>query len=214
MTVAGGATEHRGVAIDHADKSGRIAAAVELMLASDWEPEHAIHVRDLCLAAFDGLRSICTMSKADRRIVEGAALLHDVGFQFGQRRHHKSSFKIICAELGAPWTPAEALMVALVARYHRKAHPKNAHTGFADLPDEDRVRVRRLAAIIRACDGLDRTHTGAARIRCVESDAHEVTFVLDGPRSAVDEWGGQRKSQLFEDVFGRKLSLRWESGES
>ena len=206
------ANTHRGVAIDHADKSGRMAAAVDLMLASDWEPAHAVQVRDLCLVVFDGLRSICPMSRSDRRILEAGALLHDVGFQFGQRRHHKSSFQIIRDELGAPWTPEETLLVALVARYHRKAHPANGHPGFADLSNDDRARIRRLAAVIRVCDGLDRTHTAAARIREVAIAPEEVALRLDGPRSAVDEWGALRKCPLFEEIFRRKLSLCWESG--
>lgn len=203
----------RGIGIDHSDSEGRIAAAIELMLDSDWEVQHVVQVRAIALAIFDGLHCVHHMGAGERIILEGGALLHDVGFQIGQARHHKSSYKIIREQLGPPWSERDALMAALVARYHRKAHPAAGHPGFGDLSGDDRAIVSRLAAILRVADGLDRSHCAGLRDVTVGADEKTVTLRLVGEYNATDDWGATRKSDLFAQVFGRAIALEWEEGK-
>lgn len=203
-----------GIGIDHSDSDGRIAAAIELMLDSDWETQHVVQVRAIALAMFDGLNPIHHMGAGNRIILEAGALLHDIGFQIGGARHHKSSYKIIRDRLGAPWEEHDALMVALVARYHRKAHPAAKHPGFGDLSGDDRAIVSRLASILRVADGFDRSHCANLRDVTVSISDKDVTLRLVGQYSSTDQWGATRKSGLFTQVFGREIALEWTEGKT
>lgn len=100
---------------------------------------------------------------AARRILEYAALTHDVGRLRGRRRHHKVSGRMI-RDLTPPegWTGREMELVALVARYHRGAPPQRRHRAFAALGRHDQAMVRDLARIVRRALALERG--GAGRV--------------------------------------------------
>jgi hypothetical protein len=57
-------------------------------------------------------------------------------------------------------------LVAMIARYHRRASPKPTHETFARLDRDSRVIVSRLAGILRVAVALD--HTGSLRGRDIE----------------------------------------------
>src|SRR4051812_32038957 len=71
---------------------------------------------------------------------------------------------------------------------------------------EDQKRVCELAAILRLALALDRTHqqyVGEVRAR-VRDDV--VRIVVQSEDDAnVDLWAAERKVDLFEKVFGRKV---------
>jgi CHAD domain-containing protein len=124
---------------------------------------HARHVRNLALQLYDQLAE-AGMGGAQgnghtRRVLEAAALAHDVGRARGARSHHKRSYRMI-AELKAPlgWTPEEMRLAALVARYHRRALPQAKHAEFRRLRPDRRQKVMLLAGILRLANALDREH--------------------------------------------------------
>lgn len=92
-----------------------------------------------------------------RRMLQYAALTHDVGRRRGRRGHHKAARRMI-RELAPPegWTAHEMELVALVARYHRGAPPRLRHRAFAALDRRDRRLVRDLARVLRVALALER----------------------------------------------------------
>jgi len=100
--------------------------------------------------------------------------------------------------------------VANVARYHRGAHPKRKHENLARLSSDDQRRVQRMAAILRVAGGLDRSRTQQVRdvIARVE-DGGVILDVVADQEPQVDLWGAERRTELFENVFGMKLAVRW-----
>src|SRR4029079_4300752 len=71
---------------------------------------------------------------------------------------------------------------------------------------EDRERVKTLAAILRLALALDRTHQqNVADVRArVLPDALRITILSQGDAEG-DLWAAERKTDLFEKVFGRKV---------
>ena len=129
---------------------------------------HAKHVTKLALELYDQLAE-AGMGGAQgnghtRRVLEIAALAHDVGRARGARSHHKRSYRMI-AELKAPlgWTPEEMKLAALVARYHRRALPQAKHAAFRRLRPDRRQKVLLLAGILRLANALDREHDASVR---------------------------------------------------
>ncbi len=103
-------------------------------------------------------------------------------------------------------------MVANVARYHSGAEPKRKHPNFGKLAKADRQVVRRLAAILRLADGLDRNHVQNVRGVTARVDGDTAVFLLEAARDpAVDIWGAVRKSRLFQKVFAVKPRFEWQT---
>jgi exopolyphosphatase/guanosine-5'-triphosphate,3'-diphosphate pyrophosphatase len=97
-------------------------------------------------------------------------------------------------------------LLANVARYHRGNPPKQKHDHYRELPAEDQRRVSALAAILRLALALDRTHqqhVEQVRARVLE-DSVKIVVQAQGDAD-VDLWAAERKVELFEKVFGRKV---------
>ena len=93
--------------------------------------------------------------------LEAAANLHDIGWSETRptgRGHHKASARLIRAALWRGVRSEDVALIALVARYHRKALPSQRHEEYAALAPPERDRLRALAAVLRVADGLDRRH--------------------------------------------------------
>jgi len=104
----------------------------------------------------------------------------------------------------------ERILIASVARYHRKAEPDDSHPFFERLSPEDRETVRKLAAILRIADGLDWTHSSVVQgVECVVAD-DVVTILCSTSGDAEAELvRAMEKGALFEKVFEKRLEIQW-----
>ena len=183
----------------------------ELAERSHYEEMHSKHVQMLALQLFDSIGQRLGCTPDDRRILSDAALLHDIGYHISYDKHNKHSYHLIeHAELLGV-TPAEQIIVANVARYHRGAEPKKKHVNFGGLDKPMRETIRRLAAILRVADGYDRGHASAVaevRVRWMER-ALRLTAVPARPNAVLrlELWGAARKSQLLSEVAGVPVEI-------
>ena len=149
---------------------------------------------------------------ADRQILSDAALLHDVGYHINYVKHNKHSYHLILHAELLGMSPTEQVIVAHVARYHRGSPPdRRKHPEYAALPKGTRIRVKRLSALLRIADGLDRGHVAAVerlKVRWMER-ALRITPVA-APRAKslrLELWGAARKSQLLADLIGSPVEI-------
>ncbi|HEV7837218.1 MAG TPA: Ppx/GppA phosphatase family protein [Gemmatimonadaceae bacterium] len=183
----------------------------ELAERSHYEEMHSKHVQVLALQLFDSIGQRLGCTPDDRRILSDAALLHDIGYHISYDKHNKHSYHLIeHAELLGV-TPAEQIIVANVARYHRGAEPKKKHVNFGGLEKPMRETIKRLAAILRVADGYDRGHASAVaevRVRWMER-ALRLTAVPARPNAnlRLELWGAARKSQLLSEVAGVPVEI-------
>jgi len=186
----------------------KIRQATKRLLDSEWEITHAQKVRDNALAIFDQTRDLHGLGEDARVLLECAALMHDIGFTISEVKHHKHSYDLIKASELSAFTPRELELVANVARYHTKAFPSEDHKPFARLDHADKELVRKLSAILRLADGLNRSHTlNVKELRCdLRKNRLDVHTRFTGDID-VDLSGGQKKKDLFEEVFELKVSL-------
>ena len=189
------------------------AAAVTLGRRYRFDEVHGRQVGRLSLALFDQLRALHGLEPEDRVILLAGAILHDIGQFISYRGHHKHSMYLIQNSELPELSPADLRLVALLARYHRRAEPSETHPGYGDLGPEDRERVQRLAAILRVADALDREHVCRVQeIRGrVAADAVTLRLRTRG-RLTLEEWALRKKGRLFDAVFRRPLRLEVEAG--
>ncbi len=169
---------------------------------------HSEKVALLAARLFDGTATIHKMGATERLRLEVAAMLHDIGYFISIQKHHKHSFYIISnAEIvGLP--PAERVVAAHVARYHRKALPKKEHAEFEGLPKKERTSVRRLAALLRLADALDKEHLGAIRgIDCKMAEGALRIVAASRKSCRLETLGFERNAQMFREVFGIDVTL-------
>jgi exopolyphosphatase/guanosine-5'-triphosphate,3'-diphosphate pyrophosphatase len=116
--------------------------------------------------------------------------------------------KIIVDSQRLPFSDNQRRMVALIARYHRKALPKDSHPLFSQLSDKDKQKTRILAGILRIADGLDRTHTCA--VKSVECDLSGNDIVVGYKvccPSPLEMEAAYEKSDLLRQALGRNIRL-------
>ena len=109
-----------------------------------------------------------------------------------------------------PFERREREIIGCVARYHRRGLPTQKHEAFAALSAPDQRVVRRLAAILRVADGLDRTHRGIVKDATCAIRKKQVSVNCLVPQPAEDEQReAMKKGDLFEKTFERKLVIGW-----
>jgi len=172
------------------------------------DPGHGEHVGKLCAHFLTNLQDLHHLTEHDALLLQVAAILHEVGTYISPRTHHKHSEYIILNSEIFGLDRLDVTIVALVSRYHRHSGPKLDHPSYAALSTDDRIRVCKLAAILRVADALERTH--AQRISKIEiHKTHDKLRIrLPGLKdAAVERLAMDAKADLFEQVFGLTVTI-------
>ena len=184
------------------------SAAVALGEKYNADKRHHMHVRKLAMRLFDQLSDFCGLVEDDRPILSLAALLHDIGAFVNPRGHHKHSAYLISQSEIMGLDTRMVSLVAQVARYHRRSFPKPQHQDFQRLDKADQLLVRKLAAILRIADALDRDHVqrvSHVRIELSENELSIVCALREGNDLGVSGWAMKKKADMFEELFGVKV---------
>ncbi len=184
-------------------------SVLEFARSCHYDEPHSRHVAKVALNIFDHLAKEFGLKKNDRKLLEAAALLHDVGYFISYNSHHKHSHHLIRhAELFG-FSPREREMTALIARYHRKSLPKKKHLEYDHLESKDQQLVSRLGGILRLSDGLDRRRSGLVEVVALARNGSEFSFKLLGTEDiSVEVFGGNAKKDLFEKAYGGEVVFK------
>lgn len=189
----------------------RERSVVQLAERSHYEAPHSKHVQTLALQLFDSLGVRLGCKPSDRKLLADAALLHDIGYHINYDKHHKHSYHLVQHAELLGMTPADQIIVANVARYHRGSEPKRRHVNFGELDAEMRDTIVRLSAILRVADGFDRGHAGAVeriKVRWTRRALRLTAVPNHRARSVrLDLWGAARKSRLLSKVADARVEI-------
>jgi exopolyphosphatase/guanosine-5'-triphosphate,3'-diphosphate pyrophosphatase len=170
---------------------------------------HVEQVRSVGLTLFDRLANPLGADQSERPILEAACLLHDVGQVVSYRKHHKHSFQLIMHAERLNFSSRDRYLVALVSRYHRRKGPSVKHAEFARLHQDEQAIVRRLAAVLRVADGLDRGHTAAVERVSTRLTTERLTIratpKLKGADLSLECWGAAKKSDVLAKLLRREV---------
>ncbi len=179
-----------------------------IALERDPEPEHVFQVCRNAEALFRATTTLHGLGERELKFLCAAALLHDIGHTIDVIGHHKHSRDLILKMELDSFSKRELRIVACVARYHRKAHPKPSHAVYEELKKVEQKLVQKLAAVLRIADGLDRCHNATCKSLSAEVSNGAMTLRVNQRRnSPTDIWGAQRKQGLFEEVYGVRVKI-------
>ena len=186
-----------------------IRSALSLGRRFHFDEMHARSVAELARKLFDQLRSQHKLDNRQEVILYVAALLHEIGIQINVRGHHKHSLYVIRHSELFGLSKTELLLVALVARYYRRAAPQPTHDDYMSLDRENRVIVSKLASILRLATALDDTRTSRIReIECVFEDDRLIIEIPGVNDVSLEQIAMKQQAGLFRDVYGLPVSLR------
>ena len=196
--------------IAHAERypDVRRRSVIELAERCNYIPEHAQRIASLSVSLFDATRAVHALTDRERAWLEYAALLHDIGVHISYERHHKHSYYLIRNGDLRGFDPEDILMIALIARYHRRAVPVRGHEGFADLTKKRQRIVHVLGAILRLVETLDRSHSQVVTGLTFEDRGDDALLTLQVTGDAeLELWAASRHAGPFEGVLGKPLRI-------
>lgn len=201
--------EHK--ALESADVSNvRYRSIINLAKQCNYDAPHTEKVLKFCEMIFNSIKDKFELSDRDREFLEASCLLHDIGHSISQSQHHRHSYYLIKNSELLGYNNDEIEIIANIARYHRKSHPKQKHADYYKLSALNKRRVRMLAGILRIADGLDRGHNAVIEKIEITIDAPEYkikTFPRDGADPTLEIWGADLRKGLFEEAFGYSVVI-------
>ena len=186
----------------------RRRSVIELAERCNYSPRHARQVAKLALSMFDQTRPVHGLIDRDRELLEYAALLHDIGVHVGFERHHRHSYYLIKNGGLRGFEPQETEILALVARYHRRARPKKSHQGYGTLGPRTRRTVRVLSALLRLAEGLDRSHAQTVQGVLLRDHGESYQLRIRSRRDTeLELWAANRHAAPLQKILGKPLRL-------
>lgn len=195
-------------------KQQRFKNVIELAKSYNVDLKHSLQVQKIALKIFDELQQIHNLDNSAKELLEYAAILHDIGYYISVAKHHKYSYFIIRNSNLVGFTEKEIELIANIARYHRKALPKDKHSNFAQLSEEEKRKVQILSAILRLSDGLEKTHSALI---------NDIKFIPEGKNNSfimilryltyppeTEMWAAEKRKKVIEKLLNIKIQLKLE----
>ena len=169
---------------------------------------HGQQIRRLTMQLFDQLKELHGLTRHDRLLLKVAAILHEVGSYINPKKHHHHSQYIILNSEIFGLSRADVEVVGLLARYHRHGAPTIEEPTYALLNQADRLRVQKLAALLRVAEAMERAHSRRIRSFSVRQNGRRLELLVpDVADLTLENLALRTKGALFSDIFGQDIIL-------
>lgn len=196
--------------VQQADKVRQLVSMARSLLHKyNADLQHAQQVARLARSLFTGLRTHLALEPDDLSYLILAAYLHDIGKFISASGHHKHSEYIISSLHLFRLTEEELMVIASIARHHRRAEPSLDFPLYRSLRPEHRLLVQKLTALLRIADALDRAHVQkVAQVTAALDDSGGITVTAECPGDAVlERISFEDKKRLLEEITGCGVRL-------
>jgi exopolyphosphatase/guanosine-5'-triphosphate,3'-diphosphate pyrophosphatase len=176
------------------------------------------------LALYDQTRGLLHDDGGDgRQLLWAAAMLHTCGKHINISAYHKHSWYLIRHGELLGYTEAEHLMVAAIARYHRRSLPKKRHEAWQLIEGRSaRHTVASMALLLRLAAALDRRPQAVIQELQVKTPQKgqpdgallpiQLQAIAQGPGLdpvdlSLERWSLQRCSDAVQESCGYELRV-------
>lgn len=185
-----------------------IASARTICKRYKGNQSHAAALEDAAGRFFDLLQKYHGLGHREKLLLRIAAILHDCGKFISMSAPGECAYQIIMSTeiLGISHTERE--MVASIVRYNTMELPDFDEFD-GKLSMEEYLIVMKLAAILRVCNALDRSHRQKfANMRLSIKGSSIVITTECQENITLEKKTLQDKQQFFEEVYGLNLEIR------
>lgn len=181
-----------------------------------YDVEHSHHVARLATQIFEDTKELHDLTEQDRKLLQQASILHDIGYHIAHNNHHRHGLYLIKNSEMPGFTGDEIAMMAAIVRYHRGSLPtktsdkrsRREHEDYYSLSRGQREKLLQLAAILQIADGLDRSHRQSiSEVHCKIADGVVTIVATPADECELELWSAQRKSLWFAELFGVELKI-------
>ena len=191
----------------------RYKSVISLGEKAGFDKKHAAQVMSIAVKLYDFLKERYSLNENDEECLEAACLLHDIGYYISHSQHHKHSYYVIRNSELLGFNEAEIELIANIARYHRKSHPKPKHENYSKLDGPTQQKVCKLAGILRIADSLDRSHKALINNIAIKIEGDELIITVgtrNNDEPVLEIWGVNLRKELFEESFDLKVKIVFE----
>lgn len=169
---------------------------------------HVEQVARIAVRLFDELGALHSYGQEERDLLEFAALLHNVGRMVGRSAYHKHTLYIVQHADLSGFSPEDQLMLANIARYHRRSVPKARHEAWMALDDGRKRKVEILSIFLRLANALDRGFESNVKglHATVDDDVVRIAITTRVPAD-VEILATERRAHHVERAFNRRLEV-------
>lgn len=195
----------------------RTRSVLSIARRFEYDAAHSHHIARLATAIFEDTKKLHRLGEAEKRLLQYAALLHDIGYRIAHNNHHRHSLYLIKNSEMPGFTANEIAVLAAVVRYHRGAMPRKPkskrerreHDDYYALKREQRLAVMKLASILQIADGLDRSYSQkVSGVRCAETKKSLQFLVECDSDCDLELWSAERKAKWFSDIFHKPVKFQ------
>jgi exopolyphosphatase/guanosine-5'-triphosphate,3'-diphosphate pyrophosphatase len=144
----------------------------------------------------------------DEIILNEAAILHEIGHFISPSSHHKHTMYIIVNSDLFGISSKNKTLISMVSRYHRGSIPKSTHQNYMMLDRTDKIRVTKLAAILRITRTMSMfTETYQKHKYEIKDGALEISFEKTlNTRNMKSKL--KSSANLFSNIYGLKVVIK------
>lgn len=153
-----------------------------LLLANRYKVDrgHSQQVRKLSSSLFEQLQDLHGLSRHDHLLLKVASILHEVGTFINPKNHHKHGQYIILNSEIFGLSRKDIEIIGLLARHHRHGSPTVDERSYAELDMPTRLRVQKLAALLRVADAMERAHAHRISTFTIRRSARKLELLVRG----------------------------------
>ena len=174
----------------------------------------AERVASHALSLYDATRGVMHDDSGEgRELLWAAAMLHTCGQHINISAYHKHTWYLIRHGELLGYSEAEHLMVAAIARYHRRSLPKKRHESWQLVATRDNRRcVHQMALLLRLAAALDRRPEpviSALRIHAVKGSLDlEIVPERVNQNVSLEQWSLEGCAEVVKEAVGVNLRVR------
>jgi exopolyphosphatase/guanosine-5'-triphosphate,3'-diphosphate pyrophosphatase len=171
--------------------------------------DHELRVKSITGKLFDLTWPLHAMSRADRELLQMAAIVHDVGRYVDDATHPKQGAAMLHNAQMLPLSATERRALMYLTRHHRGEVPALGEDQILRATD-DRETLLKLLALLRAADALDsRVIESPSLVFKLNHRRLNVTCCLNElTAKALQVYGRRKKFRLLEDVLQLHVQVR------
>lgn len=179
---------------------------------------HAYHVRNLAVSLFDDFNrlGLFTFNETERKLLEIASLLHDIGRSINVYETSRHTFYLLSNVLLMGLTHRERLLIAMIASYKNNKQMQGQMVLHKDIVSKsDEEIIQKLGLLLLLARTLDRSMTQQITSVTIKEKKKEWILECTGTKDSLIEYS------LINDIlektaklFKRKFILSVKRGDS
>jgi exopolyphosphatase/pppGpp-phosphohydrolase len=173
--------------------------------------EHERRVAEIAARFFHLTRPLHPLNRGDLRLLQLAAVVHDVGRAVCDETHPEEGAKMVLTEPSLPVGATERRHLAYLTLYHKGPVPEPGRDELLGRGD-DAIRLRTVLALLRAADALDGRAVESPRLVFAMAASRtprlQVTCYLNRDSAKARKvYGKRKKFRLLEERMGCRVEV-------